>query len=109
MKWDCLTILLRGRQPVIWVPARTIVGMHLKPELQPAFESGRLLILSPFPPKYNRITAVLAKQRNHLVTALAQRIFVAHAAPGSRISSLCKDLRYHGKPLLIVNDPANTN
>src|ERR1700677_2447683 len=48
MEWECLRILLRGRQPVIWVPARSIVGMRLKPELQPAFKDGRLLILSPF-------------------------------------------------------------
>jgi len=48
MEWECLGILLRGRQPVIWVPARSIVGMHLKPELLPAFNAGRLLILSPF-------------------------------------------------------------
>jgi len=48
MEWECLGILLRGHQPVIWVPARSIVGMHLKPELVPAFKAGRLLILSPF-------------------------------------------------------------
>jgi len=27
MEWECLVILLRGRQPAIWVPARSIVGM----------------------------------------------------------------------------------
>jgi hypothetical protein len=57
MVWECLGILLRGRQPVIWVPARSIVGMNLKPELQPAFTAGRLLIISPFEPKDKRITA----------------------------------------------------
>src|ERR1700733_3981348 len=35
MEWECLRILLRGRQPIIWFPARCIVGMRLKPELQP--------------------------------------------------------------------------
>src|ERR1039458_7632190 len=30
MEWECLGFLLRGRQPVIWVPARGIAGMHLK-------------------------------------------------------------------------------
>jgi predicted Rossmann fold nucleotide-binding protein DprA/Smf involved in DNA uptake len=107
MEWECLGILLRGRQPVIWVPARSIVGMHLKPELQPAFAAGRLLIVSPFEPKDKRITAALAEQRNRFVGALANCIFVAHAAPTSRILTLCLELREAGKPLLTVDDAAN--
>jgi len=41
-----------GRQPVILVPSRNILDMHPKPELQPAFAAGRLLILPPFEPKH---------------------------------------------------------
>jgi predicted Rossmann fold nucleotide-binding protein DprA/Smf involved in DNA uptake len=107
MEWECLSILLRGRQPVIWVPARSIVGMHLKPELQPAFQAGRLLILSPFEPKQKRITAALAEERNRFVGTLADQILVAHAAPGSRTLSLCKNLIAHGKPLQMIDDPTN--
>jgi hypothetical protein len=98
MEWECLGILLRGRQPVIRVPARSIVGMHLKPELQPAFSAGRLLIVSPFEPKDKRITAALAGQRNRFVGALANRIFVAHAAPTGRILTLRMELREAGSP-----------
>jgi predicted Rossmann fold nucleotide-binding protein DprA/Smf involved in DNA uptake len=107
MERECLGILLRGRQPVIWVPARSIVGMHLKPELQPAFAAGRLLILSPFEPKHKRITAALADARNRFIGALADRVFVAHAAPASRTLALAMALRECGKPLLTVDDPAN--
>lgn len=107
MEWECLGILLRGRQPVIWVPARSIVGMHLKPELQPAFAAGRLLILSPFEPKHKRMTAALAEFRNRFVGALADRVFVAHAAPGSRTLALCKELHTAGKPMITIDDPAN--
>jgi hypothetical protein len=107
MEWECLGILLRGRQPVIWVPARSIVGMHLKPELQPAFAAGRLLILSPFEPKHRRITAPLADARNRFVGTVADRVFVAHAAPASRTLALALALRDCGKPLLTVDDPAN--
>jgi len=107
MEWECLRILLRGKQPVIWVPARSILGMRLKPELRPAFEAGRLLILSPFEPKHKRITAALAEQRNRVVGALADRVFVAHAAPGSRTMSLCSELHAHGRKILTVSDPAN--
>src|ERR1039458_5083830 len=75
MEWECLGILLRGHQPVIWVPARSIVGMHLKPELFPAFDAGRLLILSPFPPKDRRITATHAEARNRFRWAFFHRAF----------------------------------
>jgi hypothetical protein len=33
MEWECLGILFRGRHPIIWVPACSIAGMRLKPEL----------------------------------------------------------------------------
>jgi hypothetical protein len=106
MEWECLGILLRGRQPVIWVPARSIVGMRLKPELQPGFAGGRLLIISPFEPKEKRITAALAEQRNRFVDALADRVFVAHAAPASRTLTLCRELSASGK-LMTVDDPVD--
>lgn len=109
MEWECLGILLRGRQPVVWVPARAIVGMRLKPELQPAFAAGRLLILSPFEPKNNRITAPLADARNRFVGALADRVFVAHAAPASRTLALCEELQAVGKAIFTVEDSANSN
>jgi hypothetical protein len=107
MEWDCFGILLRGRQPVIWVPARSIQGMRLKPELQPAFSAGRLLILSPFSPKNRRSTAALAEERNHFVAALANEVFVAHAAPLSKTWTLCQNLRSDGKRISTVDDAAN--
>lgn len=107
MEWECLGILLRGRQPVIWVPARSIVGMHLKPELVPAFENGRLLILSPFPPSAKRMTSAMAEERNRFVAALSDRIFVPHAAPGSRTLTLVQELAASGNQILTMKDPLN--
>ncbi|HEX4138302.1 MAG TPA: DNA-processing protein DprA [Bryobacteraceae bacterium] len=107
MEWECLSILLRGSQPVIWVPARSIPGMRLKPELAPAFNAGRLLILSPFHAKNRRITVGLAEERNRFVTALADHIFVAHAAPASRTLALCLELLRRNKPVFTVDDPSN--
>lgn len=109
MEWECLGILLRGRQPVIWVPARSIVGMQLKPELVSAFDSGRLLILSPFPPKEKRITAALAEARNRFVGALADQVFVPHANSGSKTATLCHTLVANRKILYTVTDLANEN
>jgi hypothetical protein len=98
MEWDCLGILLRGKQPVIWVPARSILGMRLKPELEPAFRDGRLLILSPFAPKHRRVTTGLADERNRFVAEMADEILVAYAAVGGRIAALTDQLRSMSKP-----------
>jgi hypothetical protein len=108
MEWECLRILLRGCQPIIWVPARSIVGMRLKPELQPAFKEGRLLILSPFAPAQNRITSALAQQRSRFVGALADTIFVPHAAPNSKTLALCVEFSRLGKTITTVPDGHNT-
>lgn len=109
MEWECLRILLRGQQPVIWVPARSIVGMRLKPELQPAFKDGRLLILSPFAPTpaNARVTTALAQQRNRFVGSVADRIFVPHAAPGSRTLAMCRELSDREKQIVSIDDPLN--
>jgi hypothetical protein len=109
MEWECLRILLRGRQPVIWVPARSIVGMRLKPELQPASMDGRLLILSPLGPipANSRVTAALAHHRNRFVGAVADRIFVPHAALGSRTLAICRELSDRGKQIVSIDDPLN--
>lgn len=109
MEWECLRILLRGPQPLIWVPARSILRMQLKPELQPAFRDGRLLILSSFAPtpQNARVTAALAHQRNRFVGALTDRIFVPHAAPGSRTLTVCRELSDRGKQIVSIDDPLN--
>jgi hypothetical protein len=104
MEWKCLGILVRGEQSIIWVPARSVVGMRLKPELVPAYNAGRLLILSPFAPKVKRITSALAAVRNRFVGALADRVFVPHAAPNSRTLPLCDQLRASGKQVLSLTD-----
>ena len=107
MEWECLGILLRGRQPVIWAPARSIHGMRLKTELEPALSDGRLLILSPFEARRSRMTTALADGRNRFVAAMVDRILVAHATPGSRTWALCQDFIAQGKSVQTIDDPAN--
>lgn len=107
MEQECLGILLRGRQPIIWMPARSIAGMHLKRDLQPAFADGRLLILSPFQSRQKRITSALAEHRNDSLAKIVEDIFIAHAAPGGRTMQLCQNLARKNKPLLTIEDPTN--
>ena len=107
MEWECLGILLRGRQPIIWVPARSIMGMRLRPELVPAFNAGRLLILSPFAPKNKRVTAALAEQRNRFIATVTNFFFIPHAAAGGRTAQLVRGLLAEGKEVCTIEDPSN--
>ena len=109
MEKECLRLLLRGEQPVVVCPARSIDNMRIPRDWRPALDDGRLLVLSPFPATARRPTAELAAQRNDLVADLAQRIFIAHAAPGSKTEAFARKLIESGKPLLTLDSPANTS
>lgn len=99
MEQDCLRILLRGKQPVVLVLARTLLNMQLAPELVPAFNEGRLLLMSPFGPQHKRVTSSLATKRNRFAAAIASKVLVAYAAPGSRTAALADEVRAAGKPI----------
>ncbi len=88
MEKECLRILLRGRQPIIICPARSLDGMRLPVDWKKPLAGGRLLLLSPFPARHRRSTADLATRRNLLVAALADEVYFAHAAPGGKLESL---------------------
>ncbi len=107
MEKECLDLLLRGNQPVVICPARSIEGMRLPSALRSAVEAGRLLLLSPFKQKDRRPTAKLAEERNRLVAALATEVFVAYANEGGKTEQLCRDLIAAGKPVLTFDSPAN--
>ena len=67
---EALIVLLRGPQPVILCPARSLARMRLKPAYWTALEAGRLLLLSPFAESVHRATIEMAYQRNRFVAAL---------------------------------------
>jgi predicted Rossmann fold nucleotide-binding protein DprA/Smf involved in DNA uptake len=108
MEKECLELLLRGNQPIFMCPARSIEGMRLPSALKAAVESGRLLLLSPFPKKDRRPTTQLAEQRNRFVASLAAEVFVSHAAEGGKTEQLCRDLLAAGKPVSTFDSPANS-
>lgn len=109
MEKECLDLLLRGTQPVVFCPARSIERMRIARRGRDALDAGRLLFLSPFKPSSRRITENLAEQRNRLVAYLASKVFVAHAAPRSKTEQFCKDLLSQGKELVTFDSPMNAN
>jgi hypothetical protein len=88
MEKECLSILLKGTQPVIVSPARGI-WKRIPPELKPALKRGTLLIVSPFPPNVRRITQETSEARNHFIGTLVKQIFVAYAKPGGHLEEVC--------------------
>lgn len=109
MERECLNILLKGKQPVIICPARGLEGMRIKPEYITPLEEGRLLILSLFSEKVKRISAERAFERNRFIAALADSIFIPHAAPNSKTEQLCMKLQAWNKPLYTFPIEANSN
>ena len=109
MEKECLRLLLKGEQPVVVCPARGIEKMRIPVGWRPAIGEGRLLVLSPFPPSRRRPTAETAARRNELVATLANRVFIAHAAPGGKTEAFARKVADSGKPLLTLDSPANAN
>lgn len=109
MERECLDLLLRGKQGVIGCPARRLTSSRLPTKLSIPIKEGRLLIISPFGERVGRATVDTADTRNEFVAALADRVFVAHAAPGSKTEMLCRKVVEWGKPLLTFDGKENSS
>lgn len=109
MEKECLRLLLRGNQPVVICPARSIDNMRVPRDWRAPLKEDRLLVLSPFAETIRRATTESAAQRNELVASLATQVFIAHAAPGSKTESFARGLAAAGKSLLTLDSPANAN
>ncbi len=103
---ECLRVLLRGSQPILVCPARSIERMRPKPTWKNALSQDRFLILSIFE-NQERTTATLANQRNAFVAALADNICIAHAAADSKILELAQMVIAWGKSVFTFDTPAN--
>ena len=92
MERECLRFLLRGKQPIIICPARSLEGMRLPSDYKKPLDQGRLLLLSPFSGKLRRATVQTSLYRNRFAAALADRFFVPYAAPTSKTEQVCRAL-----------------
>ena len=109
MERECLTILLRGAQPVIICPARSINNMRINKEYKKPLKDGRLLFLSPFDENQRRISAKSSHYRNLFVAAMSAVIFVAHAGPASKTEAFCKEIISWQKPIYTFDSDYNKN
>jgi predicted Rossmann fold nucleotide-binding protein DprA/Smf involved in DNA uptake len=107
MEKECFSLLLRGEQPIIWCLAKRLTPTRLPKEYANALSKGRLLMLSPFGEKIKRADEQTARIRNEFVAALADRVFVAHAASGGKTEKFCRKVIGWRKPVLTFKDPSN--
>ena len=110
MERECLRLLLRGKQPVVVCPARGIDNMTASTATGvPPYTTAACWSCRPSRPRPDAQQQCSQRNRNDLVADLSQRIFIAHAAPGSRTESFARKLIESGKPLLTLVSPANTS
>jgi len=107
MEKECLDLLLRGTQPVVICPARSICRMRIPASWRSGIDARRVLVVSPFVHLHRRATAALARERNSLVGALATEAVVLHASSGGQIDTLCRDLIARGSIVWTLDLPEN--
>jgi predicted Rossmann fold nucleotide-binding protein DprA/Smf involved in DNA uptake len=93
---ECLQILLRGTQPIVICPARSLERMRIPVEWRQGIETGRILLLSAFKSSQRRITTALSQQRNKLVAALAEEVYFAHVTLRGKTSRLAEQISEWG-------------
>ena len=102
MEKEFLTFVLRGTASVIICPARGIARMRLHARWYTPLETGRLLLLSPFPDNIHRPTHQTATKRNALVADLATCLLVPHATPNGKVERLCEDALARSTPVFAL-------
>lgn len=104
---DCLKILLRGTQPIIHCPARSLHNLRLSSEQTQAVNENCFLLISPFSASYPRVTAELAGKRNAMIGALSHSTFIAYAAANSKTLAFAQSLILAGKSVVTFDSPSN--
>jgi len=101
---ECLNILLKGRQPIIVCPARSLEGIRLPCIWKKKIEEGKMLLLSSFPSHIRRATAETAVKRNIMAAAIADEVCFIHIEPGGSLEELKKMVTVWVKEIFIVTD-----
>ncbi len=104
-----LTLLLRGSQPVILCPARTLTPYRIPPAWKAPIAAGRLLLISPFAPTQRRPTSPLAAERNRFAAGLSTQTLIIHATPNGAIHHLAQHLHSSGIPISTIDHPGNAH
>jgi len=104
---ECLRILLRGSQPVLICPARSLTKLRIPKQLKKPLDEGRLLFLSSFPDNRHRSDIQMSLYRNRFVAALADRVLIPYAGPSSKTEQFCREILAWNKPVHTFSHTSN--
>ena len=96
---DVLHYLLQGQQPIIIALARGL-KKHLEPQLQSAYMSSRLLIVSIFPESIIRPTVETSEKRNRMMIETADETVLGYVNPKGTLAQLMAE--YEGSKKMII-------
>ncbi|MGH8477913.1 MAG: DNA-processing protein DprA [Methylococcales bacterium] len=88
LEQQVLRSLLRRQGRAVKVLARGMTDYRPEPQEREPLVSGRLLVLTPFPPESRRTTRETALARNRLVLALAADRVIPYVAESSPLAAL---------------------
>jgi predicted Rossmann fold nucleotide-binding protein DprA/Smf involved in DNA uptake len=79
-----LSISLRGAQPLLICPARSLDGFHVPFGWRAPIAEGRLAVVSELPARWSRSSSRSSAKRNQTLMRLSREIFIVSARPESR-------------------------
>jgi len=80
---DVLHYLLKGEQPVIICPARSLDDYRIDADIKKEVDNGRVLIISKFQNK--RISKKCSHLRNIFIADLADELIIGYSEPGGTV------------------------
>lgn len=89
---EFLRIIVREQTPIIIVESRTIRNMRIPKDLKDAYDSGRLLYISPYDERYKQRSREHARYRNLIAGVLADEVLIAALDEGSIVGELVGEL-----------------
>jgi hypothetical protein len=90
---DVVEILLRGKQALIIVIARSM-KKRWEAEIQKAIDENRLLIISPFKKSVKRVSRQTAEIRNQEILNISEKITLAYATKNGQLAKLSENQQY---------------
>lgn len=90
---DVLKFLLKGTQPIIICPARSLHHFQIPAGLKDASTANRLLFISTFDKKLRRVTKKSSHERNKFIIDISDEIVVGYAEKEGNTERLLKKIR----------------
>jgi predicted Rossmann fold nucleotide-binding protein DprA/Smf involved in DNA uptake len=90
---DVFEILLKGKQPLILVLARSFYKQWPK-EIEDAVSDERLLVISPFEKTTARVSRDTAAHRNTEIIQMSEKIVVGYLTQGGQLGKLLDGIVY---------------